>query len=421
MTFSNTYKQHLNILIPYYRIRNLKISKDVQWKQANFYKDALHIPVCSSSVYCSLEKQKACVRDEVYELAAKKLGKRIWESRKWDAKINTVTEELFPLMDFKKEAACIRLLHEAVQDMQEFQNVLYYGEILWLFQIVRDFLENRSHMITEDEFYMLDAIIGIFKGRLYDLAIYYLYVYANYHEDAKLEHVLHTYSYENSCLLSNRLFSTRVYERQHRYLLVLQKSYEIEKQLIETDNHVQLMVLYTKLIDILLNIDTHAMNLYRDKLLFIIEHTAVSRNQLFVTYMNLGTIYLHREMYSFCLEYLEKALEISEAQLLRCYNCICYANHMLDYRIPQKYVNCTDTSKGDEIDLIVYRFYQHYDVRTNDENKRYILKCILPVLEKNDELYIKMCENELYKLCQRKKSYKAMFEWEEKLKKVRKK
>lgn len=74
MTFSNTYKQHLNILIPYYRIRNLKISKDVQWKQANFYKDALHIPVCSSSVYCSLEKQKACVRDEVYELAAKKLG-----------------------------------------------------------------------------------------------------------------------------------------------------------------------------------------------------------------------------------------------------------------------------------------------------------------------------------------------------------
>ncbi|MCR0384680.1 hypothetical protein MKC91_08280 [[Clostridium] innocuum] len=102
MTFSNTYKQRLNILIPYYRIRNLKISKDVQWKQANFYKDALHIPVCSSSVYCSLEKQKACVRDEVYELAAKKLGKRIWESRKWDAKINTVTEELFPLMQHWK-------------------------------------------------------------------------------------------------------------------------------------------------------------------------------------------------------------------------------------------------------------------------------------------------------------------------------
>ena len=94
MSFSNTYKQHLNILIPYYRIRNLKISKDAQWKQVNFYKDALHIPVCSSSVYCSLEKQKACVRDEVYELAAKSIR----ESRKWDAKINTVTEELFPLM-----------------------------------------------------------------------------------------------------------------------------------------------------------------------------------------------------------------------------------------------------------------------------------------------------------------------------------
>lgn len=75
MSFSNTYKQHLNILIPYYRIRNLKKSKDAQWKQVNFYKDALHIPVCSSSVYCSLEKQKACVRDEVYELAVKKVRK----------------------------------------------------------------------------------------------------------------------------------------------------------------------------------------------------------------------------------------------------------------------------------------------------------------------------------------------------------
>lgn len=122
--------------------------------------------------------------------------------------------------------------------------MLYYGEILWLFQIVRDFFDNRSH-ISESEFYMLDAISGIYTGRLYDMVIYYLYVYANYHEDAKLEHVLNNYSFENSDLVSNRIFSTRTYERQHQYLFVLQKCYEIEKQLLETGNKVQLIMLYT--------------------------------------------------------------------------------------------------------------------------------------------------------------------------------
>lgn len=160
------------------------------------------------------------------------------------------------------------------------------------------------------------------------------------------------------------------------------------------------------------------MDMYREKLLVLMKESTISGNQRYVTYMNLGTIYLHREMYPFCIQCLESALAISDTLLIRCFNCICYANHMLNRRIPQKYVNYTDTSKGDKTDLMLYMFYQHYDIRTNDENKGYILKRILPVLEKNDELYIKICRNELTVLCEQKKSYKALYEFDEKLKKL---
>ena len=56
MKLTDSYKQKLNILIPYYRNQNLKETGEGIWQQSAFYTNSdTKLPVCSSKLYCGLE------------------------------------------------------------------------------------------------------------------------------------------------------------------------------------------------------------------------------------------------------------------------------------------------------------------------------------------------------------------------------
>ncbi|MCB6554743.1 hypothetical protein LI168_16155, partial [Desulfovibrio desulfuricans] len=81
MGFTNDYKRKLNILIPYYRNKYLKETKDGKWQQIMFYmNDETKLPICSSKLYCGLEKQSMLVRDDIYNFAVTKLQKKAVEN-----------------------------------------------------------------------------------------------------------------------------------------------------------------------------------------------------------------------------------------------------------------------------------------------------------------------------------------------------
>lgn len=148
MKLTDSYKQKLNILIPYYRNQNLKETGEGIWQQSAFYTNSdTKLPVCSSKLYCGLEKQRMLVRDVIYEFAAEKLNKRVMEDDEWNQIIDKTAHQVCKLMDFRKEKESINVLEKACRRLEICRGVLYYEEILWLFEILKAYFSAMDQVI----------------------------------------------------------------------------------------------------------------------------------------------------------------------------------------------------------------------------------------------------------------------------------
>lgn len=413
MGFTNDYKRKLNILIPYYRNKYLKETKDGKWQQIMFYmNDETKLPICSSKLYCGLEKQSMLVRDDIYNFAVTKLQKKAVENTEWNQIINDTAYKLSALMDFRKEEESIYVLKSACRKLRPCKNILYYGEVLWLFEILCAYFIARNNMISEKDFYHLDAVTVVFENELKQLAMYYLFVYANHHEDEKIAYILDKYDYHASKLLPNQLFAMTEDLRNGKMLRVLDTGKELEAVFLKTKNWIQLYYLYTKLLSIYINLDFEMAEVYIKKMKYMLaENEELTLNQKYNGYMNLGTILLYAGKYEKSIECLKEAIKLSDLKLVRCAICICHAYRMLNRSIPSEYLEIDDITKGDTVDWIVYAFFHNFKVGDSENQKKYIIKNVLPFLEINDKLYLKIVEEELEVLCENGKGYKAVYDF----------
>ena len=417
MGLSINYKKKLNILIPFYRKKRLEETKEGKWQQAWFYKDEITgVSVCSSKVYCALEKNRKVVHDEVYRFASNKLNKEIFECFELDKKIKEVVNKLFLALNDKEEDRAITILQQVLDLLLLYQDVLYYGEIYWFFHIFLKYLQHRSNVMTHKEFMMLDSIASIYHGKLYELVIYYLYIYANYHLIEDEQYLLNKYEYRYSNFIANRLFYISSYERKGLYLKAYLQYKKIEKELLDKNNIKQLAYVYISMINMLSEIDYEQMNQYRDKLLQILEKYDFTSYQRYSLYMYLGRLYILRDNYEISIECMLKALSIINKLYYRSYISLCYCFqkihkdiYSLNYKI--------DESLGDNIDSAIYNYFKNKLKRTNKENRDYIMKVISPNINKQDTLYVKIIEDELKVLCKKMKSYQKLYEFQENLRK----
>lgn len=413
MNFTDSYKQKLNILIPYYRNQNLKETGDGIWQQSAFYTNSdTNLPVCSSKLYCGLEKQRMLVRDDIYEFAAEKLNKCVMEDDEWNQIIDKTAHQVCKLMDFRKEKESIDVLEKACRRLEICRGVLYYEEILWLFEILNAYFCTRDQVITEKDFYHLDAITTVFYNDLKQLAMYYLYVYASHHEDEKIAYILNKYDYHASQLLSNRLFAMTVDLRKGRMLKFFNTGKNLEEMFQKTNNCLQLYYLYMKLTAAYIDIDTSVACQYIKKIKdFLFTSDELTLHQKITGYMNLGTLLLYADRYEDSIEYLKEAIKLSDRKLVRCEICISHAYRMLKLPIPCQYLNTDEVTKGDMVDWLLYVFFYNLETCNNEEQKKYLIKKVLPFLEINDKLYLKIIEEELRLLCDNGKGYKAIYDY----------
>lgn len=376
MGLSEEYKKRLNILIPFYRKKRLDETQDGQWQQGWFYKDDVTgTSICSSKIYCSLEKGIKVAHDDVYIFASKKLHKDIFESQELDEAVNEIVNMLFSALNYKEEAQAIDILEKGIHLLSLYQHAFYYGEIYWFFIILQNFLKNRSHMMTQEDFTMLDTIEGIYNGNLHELVIYYLYVYANYHLIEYEAYVLNKYDYKHSNFISNRLFYISKYERKGLYLQAYQQYQELEKELLNANNMKQLAYVYMYMTGMLLHIDYEQMDIYRGKLIYMLNEQKFRRQQYYLIYMNLGTIYIFRDMYMFSIECIMKAFDISDKMYFRSFICLSYCFSKIGKEAPKKiYKNNTSNEESNKVDIIVYEYFLNKKYKSNRTNRVYILK-----------------------------------------------
>lgn len=407
------YKQRLNILIPYYRKRRLLETKEGKWQQGWFYRDEnTGNYICSSKVYCALEKDIKVVHDDVYVFACKKLGKEAFESVLIDNKIDILVKLLFLSMNDKDEKRVIELLTQGLQLLFQYQNVLYYGELYYFFHRFKRYFINRSDLMTYEDFMMFDSIACICKGELYELIKYYLYIYANYHTIDLEQYLIEKYDYEHSILYANQLAYISVYERKALYLQAYQKCQVLEEKLLRMHNFKQLAYVYCAIIGILSYVDYEEMCIYRKKLLEILQTHEFTAQQLYSLYMYVGRLYILTDEYAYSISCVFQALEVIHKLYYRSYICLCYCFDTLDKSMPSLTYEI-DTSLGDKIDHGLYVYYKDKALKSSKENRDYLIKVIMPLLDKHDKLYIKIVEDELKILCRQLRSYQKLYEFQE--------
>lgn len=406
---SDEYKEKCNILIPYYRKQRMFATNEGKWQKQWFYSDsATNTPICSTRTYCSLEMQKGIFQDEIYIFAANKLDKMAEEKQDWEEMLTKESILLIDAMNRKQDQESADIIERMLSTMQNAKNYFYYGEIAYLLQSLKAFLTDRK-FVSESEYDNLNEISAIFKNELYDLCIYYLYVYASFHEDEKLEYVLHNYDYAHSKLIANQRFSVDLLEREKRYLEAQNALENILENIIDERYNFQKLFVYSNLATLFVRFDKHIARQYCGNIRKLIEITDLAQGQNYTFNLTLADLYLLMEDYTQSMEFYQKALTYSKTNLIRIYSCLCFLYKIQNLAIPLEYCSSEEYERGDKVDRLLYSYFKDY--QNQEENKAidYLLKSVLPILTHNDIIYYEIVEKIIVDYCKRRKAYKPMY------------
>ena len=127
--------------------------------------------------------------------------------------------------------------------------------------------------------------------------MYYLYVYANHHEDEKVTYIVGKYDYHSTQMISNQLFAMATDLRNGRMLKFLESGKQLEAVFKETENWLQLYHLYMDIYAFLIEINEENANLYIEKAMKLLSNIQLNDNQKYMAYKNIGTILLYANKY----------------------------------------------------------------------------------------------------------------------------
>ena len=311
-------------------------------------------------------------------------------------------------MNRKQDQESADIIERMLSTMQNAKNYFYYGEIAYLLQSLKVFLTDRK-FVSESEYDNLNEISAIFKNELYDLCIYYLYVYASFHEDEKLEYVLHNYDYAHSKLIANQRFSVDLLEREKRYLEAQNALENILENIVDERYNFQKLFVYSNLATLFVRFDKHIARQYCRNILELIKTIDLSQGQNYTFYLTLADLYLLMEDYTQSIELYQKALTYSKTNLIRIYSCLCFLYKIQNFEIPLEYYSSEEHEKGDKVDWLLYSYFKDYQNQEESKAIDYLLKSVLPILTHNDILYYEIVEKIIVDYCKRRKAYKPMY------------
>ena len=406
---SDEYKEKCNILIPYYRKQRMFATNEGKWQKQWFYSDpTTNTPICSTRTYCSLEMQKGVFQDEIYIFAASKLDKIAEEKQDWEEMLTKESTLLIDAMNRKQDQESADIIERMLLTMQNAKNYFYYGEIAYLLQSLKVFLTD-CKFVSESEYDNLNEISAIFKNELYDLCIYYLYVYASFHEDEKLEYVLHNYDYAHSKLIANQRFSVEVLIRERKYHEAQIQYLKILEKIKDAGYDIQSLYIYKNLTGLFVRFDKHIARQYCRNIMDLIKTTDLSQGQKYMFHVTLADLYLLMSDYTQSIELYQKALTYSKTNLIRIYSCLCFLYKIQNLAIPLEYCSSEEYEKGDKVDWLLYSYFKDYQNQEESKAIDYLLKSVLPILTHNDIIYYEIVEKIIVDYCKRRKAYKPMY------------
>lgn len=389
-------KEKYNVLIAYERKFRLKHLNDGNYQQQYFYLNEQGVSVCSSSTFCRMEKNELLAEEDLYEFAAKKLGKKIAQLPRMEHLLKDTIQTIYICMERLEETSAAEVIQSVLPKLECCKDVLYYEEFLWQFEMMRDYFLS-SHTMDELQFQRICHTYRIYPSNYQDILMRFAYLYSNIQEMSKKEMVLQLYNYKESKFLCNQICCVQIECMQKDHYQALLRCQTLEEPLIRTKNYGQLLTLYIHMFYLLAYMDKKASIRYLETALGLAKEHDYYKNRLFMLYINVGSTYLLLKEYEKSIENLKRCCELTDNMKMRNYLCICHCYRMLHKEIPQEYKTCP-VEFGDFVDQSVYAYFQYVEERKGEQNKRFILHKVVKKLQKSDDLYLRILKDELHLL-----------------------
>lgn len=367
--------------------------------------------ICSENTLIAIEKGKAGRYEDFYEEFAKKLKMRIADDPKVDRKIETYTKRIYHAVEYYHLDEIEKYTNKSAEMLEPYQDCLWYGDLYKAVCALRDYYMNQK-MVSREDRVLLSKMIGEFSEQWDDMIKSIVFCSAFHDlESDEYEKRFEEFGIERNKAACNQV-NTLMYYSSKEYTRRMHKLYEtLEKEWQEKKNYIRLIDLYSSILVYNSHFDVTEVNDVRKKIEQIIDETEIPKYKAVEVFYTLGSTYYSLGEYKKAIAMLYNTDRTKYSFML--------IGHMQrkngsELSIPE--YSEEDLSKFSKDIQLMYEYFVNVNKITAKESEKFLMKTILPKLNKTDSNFVAIMREELEMLVEETKHYKDLMTFNKRVK-----
>lgn len=395
------------------RKERLRKYSGASWTQKGFCDG-----ICSEPSFVNIEKGKPGRFIDNYEKMAEKLGMRIAYDPDVDKKIDNYTKHLYKAIEYydlkKTEKYCDKL----IALLEGFKDCLWYGDLYRVVNITNQYYMSLSYLNTSerifyasmvyefDEFWYEIIISTIFNSAFFDVESF---DYITYFNKFKI--------HESKCAIN--MVNTMKYYLARDNTSKFRDLYDkVIREWKKKRNYIRLMDAYNMALLYLSYYDVNEVDDVADKVDKIIKEIEVPIYKLIDIFYNLSAVYYELKQYDKSIEFMEKCYHIDSSKIKCTFLIIGSALHCKGQKSLIPFYRNSELSKFPLDAQLLYEYFTMDDDVPAMTKENFLMKKVLPEVNEEDDLCLKIIKNELETLIKETRKYKDLKVLEEKSKQL---
>lgn len=395
------------------RKERLRKYSGASWTQKGFCDG-----ICSEPSFVNIEKGKPGRFIDNYEKMAEKLGMRIAYDPDVDKKIDNYTKHLYKAIEYydlkKTEKYCDKL----IALLEGFKDCLWYGD---LYRVVLSqkryytkckYLDNFerkffAEMLDEFSFYWNEILKSyIFNSAYYDF------------ETMEYAERFIQFKIEDSNETINKLNSLMYYFVQENTSKFSELFDKVRKDWNKKKNYIRLVDAYNLALLFNSYFDLNEVDDVANKLNEFIMIIAIPPMKLIDIYYNLGVAYFELKQYEKTIEMMEKCYQYDVNKTRLTFIYIGHSQRMLNKAVLIPYYSESELNNFSNDAYEIYKYFTALSEFPDKEIEKVLMSNVLPPLNNEDEIVIRILREELELILENTKHYKNLSIFDKKTKEL---
>lgn len=395
------------------RKEKLRKLSSASWTQKGFCEG-----ICSEPSLISMEKGKPGRFLDNYEMMAEKLGKRIVYAPEIDKKIENYTKHLYKGMEVSDLDKIEKYSSKCLELLREYNDTLWYGDFLNFLNALNAYYFDGIDIQSSDIENFID-MIGEFSVMVDDMikSLIFNSIYQDV-DNMLFENVFDRLKLEENNFICNQVNCLLYYFATEKIAKFIAKLINVEKFCIKHRNQNRLLDTYNMAVLFYSYYDKSELEEYIDKLENLMECFTLSDYKLADLYYCLGIANHELSKFERVIEYMKKCYKVDMNKTKLTFIFIASSQRKLNYEIEIPYYSDEELSRYPKDITLIYDYFVSSKNHTSAELEKIIMKRILPKLNFDDEIIIKIIRDELERITSQTTHYKNLIIFDNKTKQL---